>query len=190
MATTSTPRPQPYHLDWSATDDLDTLNAQLGTFWTETDDMFRTLFEDLASNLDGLTLDASDITGGKALTEFNDTNVTLTLGGSPLAALLAAVSITVGWTGTLAAGRLNANVVQAVVNDTNVTGVIAAQTITLGWTGTLSVARGGTGTASPGLIAGTNITITGSWPNQTINSTASGGLSAKQIQTYVSFKIY
>lgn len=45
-------------------------------------------------------------------------------------------------------------------------------TITLG--GTLAVASGGTGTATPGLIAGTNITsITGSWPNQTIN--ASGG---------------
>jgi hypothetical protein len=37
----------------------------------------------------------------------------------------------------------------------------------------LAIANGGTGTASPGLIAGTNITITGSWPNQTIN--ASGG---------------
>ena len=45
-------------------------------------------------------------------------------------------------------------------------------TITLG--GTLAVANGGTGTASPTLVAGTNITsITGTWPNQTIN--ASGG---------------
>ena len=34
---------------------------------------------------------------------------------------------------------------------------------------------GGTGSSTPSLIAGTNITITGSWPNQTINSTASGG---------------
>ena len=40
--------------------------------------------------------------------------------------------------------------------------------ITLG--GTLAVANGGTGTATPGLVAGTNVTITGSWPNQTINS--------------------
>jgi hypothetical protein len=39
----------------------------------------------------------------------------------------------------------------------------------------LPVAHGGTGTATPGLIQGTNVTITGSWPNQTINSTASGG---------------
>jgi hypothetical protein len=40
--------------------------------------------------------------------------------------------------------------------------------------GTLPVANGGTGTASPGLVQGTNITITGSWPNQTINATSSG----------------
>jgi hypothetical protein len=39
----------------------------------------------------------------------------------------------------------------------------------------LAVASGGTGTASPALVAGTNVTITGTWPNQTINSTASGG---------------
>jgi hypothetical protein len=39
--------------------------------------------------------------------------------------------------------------------------------------GTLAVARGGTGTASPSLVGGTNITISGSWPNQTV--TASGG---------------
>jgi hypothetical protein len=75
------------------------------------------------------------------LTAANDTNITLTLGGTPATALLQASSITAGWTGTLAAGRLNGNVVQAVVNDTNVTGSIAAQTLTLGWTGTLAAAR-------------------------------------------------
>lgn len=41
--------------------------------------------------------------------------------------------------------------------------------------GILPVAKGGTGTPTPGLIAGTNITITGAWPNSTINST--GGIS-------------
>lgn len=41
-------------------------------------------------------------------------------------------------------------------------------------TGIVAVANGGTGTATPALVAGTNITITGSFPNQTINSTASG----------------
>lgn len=40
-----------------------------------------------------------------ALTEVDDTNVTLTLGGTPATALLKAVSITAGWTGTLAIAR-------------------------------------------------------------------------------------
>lgn len=50
-------------------------------------------------------------------------------------------------------------------------------------TGQLPVAAGGTGTASPGLVAGTNIaSITGSWPNQTINAaTQSGGGTASPL---------
>lgn len=40
-----------------------------------------------------------------ALTKTDDTNVTLTLGGTPASALLAATSLTLGWTGTLAASR-------------------------------------------------------------------------------------
>jgi hypothetical protein len=42
------------------------------------------------------------------------------------------------------------------------------------WSGTvLSVANGGTGTSTPALVAGTNVTITGTWPNQTINASGS-----------------
>ncbi len=41
-----------------------------------------------------------------ALTKTDDTNVTLTLGGSPSTALLAATSLTLGWTGTLADSRI------------------------------------------------------------------------------------
>lgn len=41
--------------------------------------------------------------------------------------------------------------------------------------GILPIANGGSGTATPGLVAGTNTTITGTWPNQTINSTGGGG---------------
>jgi hypothetical protein len=40
-----------------------------------------------------------------ALTKTDDTNVTLTLGGNPTTALLAAASLTLGWTGQLAATR-------------------------------------------------------------------------------------
>lgn len=102
----------------------------------------------------------------------NDTNIH----GS-----ISAQTLTLSWAGTLAAARLNANVVQGITNDTNVTGTISAQNLTLGWAGTLAVARGGTGTASPGLVAGTNVTVTGSWPNQTIASTAGsiGGVISK-----------
>lgn len=41
-----------------------------------------------------------------ALTKTNDTNVTLTLGGTPNTSLLQAVSLTLGWTGTLADSRI------------------------------------------------------------------------------------
>jgi hypothetical protein len=40
--------------------------------------------------------------------------------------------------------------------------------------GIAQVAQGGTGTATPGLVAGTNVSITGSWPDQTINSSTTG----------------
>ncbi len=44
-----------------------------------------------------------------ALTKTDDTNVTLTLGGSPLTALLQGVSLTLGWTGTLADSRIESS---------------------------------------------------------------------------------
>ena len=53
---------------------------------------------------------------------------------------------------------------------TNATGL----PLSTGVTGTLPVANGGTGTATPSIVAGTNVTVTGTWPNQTIASTASG----------------
>ena len=48
--------------------------------------------------------------------------------------------------------------------------ITASGTITLG--GTLAIASGGTGTSTPAIVAGTNVTVSGSWPNQTINATA------------------
>jgi len=50
------------------------------------------------------TISGTDITGA-ALTETDDTNVTLTLGGTPSTALLRAVSLTLGWTGQLSVAR-------------------------------------------------------------------------------------
>ena len=44
--------------------------------------------------------------------------------------------------------------------------------------GILPVVNGGTGTSSPSIVAGSNISVSGTWPNQTINSTASGGVTS------------
>ena len=46
---------------------------------------------------------------GAALTRVNDTNVTATLGGTPTTALLAAVSLTLGWAGKLGLARGGSN---------------------------------------------------------------------------------
>lgn len=54
---------------------------------------------------------------GSALTRVNDTNITATLGGSPTTALLAATSITLGWTGTLAVTRGGTNIASYAVGD-------------------------------------------------------------------------
>jgi hypothetical protein len=54
---------------------------------------------------------------------------------------------------------------------TNLTGL----PLSTGVTGTLPVANGGTGTTTPSIVAGTNVTVTGTWPNQTINATGGGG---------------
>ena len=52
---------------------------------------------------------------------------------------------------------------------TNLTGL----PLTTGVTGLLPIANGGTATATPSIVAGSNVTVTGTWPNQTI--AASGG---------------
>jgi hypothetical protein len=53
---------------------------------------------------------------------------------------------------------------------TNLTGL----PLSTGVTGTLPVANGGTGTSTPSIVAGTNVTVTGTWPNQTIAASAGG----------------
>lgn len=59
-------------------------------------------------NANGTVAFLSDIPSifPNALTRVNDTNVTLTLGGTPNTALLQGVSLTLGWTGTLADSRI------------------------------------------------------------------------------------
>ena len=50
--------------------------------------------------------------------------------------------------------------------------------LTTNVTGILPVLNGGTGTSVPSLVQGSNVTITGTWPNQTIAAAASSGITA------------
>jgi hypothetical protein len=73
------------------------------------------------------------------------------------------------------------------VNGISLTGTVtSAGSLTLGGslsgvdlttqvTGTLPVVNGGTGTTTPSIVAGTNVTVSGTWPNQTITSTGGSG---------------
>lgn len=72
-----------------------------------------------------------------ALTKADDTNVTLTLGGTPATALLEATSLTLGWTGqlSLARGGTNANLTASnggIFYSTATAGAILAGTATAG----------------------------------------------------------
>lgn len=51
-------------------------------------------------------------------------------------------------------------------------------------TGVVAIVNGGTGTTTPGLVQGTGISITGSWPNQTINALRVGTGAASQLAVY------
>ena len=64
-------------------------------------------------------------------------------------------------------------------DQTNITGTAANVT------GIVAVANGGTGTATPSLVAGTNVTITGTFPNQTIAASGGGGGSSTGLQSAV-----
>jgi hypothetical protein len=88
---------------------LASVNANVGTWGSATQvAQFVVNAKGLVTGVSNVTITpaASSITGGAALTKTDDTNVTLTLGGTPSAALLVATSLTLGWTGTLADGRI------------------------------------------------------------------------------------
>ena len=109
---------------------------------------------------------------GAALTEFDDTNVTLTLGGSASTALVNAASITVGWTGTLATGR----------GGTGLSSIGTANQI-------LGVNAGATSLEYKTVTAGSGITVTHAAGQITItnSSPSSGGTVTSVGMTVPSF---
>ncbi len=89
---------------------------------------------------------ASASSVGTALTKTDDTNVTLTLGGSPTTALLAATSLTLGWTGTLSEARGGTGFTAFG------TGVSTALQVNVGSAGAFVVNGGALGTPSSGTL--------------------------------------
>ena len=99
-----------------------------------------------------------------ALSASNDTNVTLTLGGTPLTALLHAASITAGWTGTLAPSRGGLGIGTVPTN------------------GQIPIGNGTNYTAAT-LTAGTNISVSNGVGSITINAIGSASFSWNDVVT-------
>ena len=120
-----------------------------------------------ATNLTGLPL-TTGVTG--ILPVANGGNGTAT----PSLVAGTNVSITGTWPNQTVASTGSSGVTSFSAGSTGLTPATATTgAVTLA--GTLAVANGGTGTSTPGLVAGTNVSITGTWPNQTINSSGGGG---------------
>jgi hypothetical protein len=114
--------------------------------------------------------------GGGGVTSLNGlTGVVDVTAGSGISVAVVGSNVQVSATGG-GGGVSSLNTLTGAVVVTSPNGTISVGTsgsdVTLDVTAPLPVAYGGTGTTSPALVAGSGISITGSWPDQTI--TASG----------------
>jgi len=124
----------------------------------------------------GIKDEGSAISTGVKNINFVGATVTATNSGDDVT-----VNVSAG-TGTVTSVALSGGTTGLTVTGSPIT---TTGTITLA--GTLAVANGGTGTASPAIVAGTNITVSGTWPNQTINASGSSGTVTSVAATVPTF---
>jgi hypothetical protein len=100
--------------------------------------------------------------------------VSATLSGTDV--LTGLVGVTYGGTGSnlSATGGAHEVLLQSTLGGAVTVGQLAFTDIS----GVLAITSGGTGTATPGLVAGNDITITGSWPDNTIAVKTQSGVTA------------
>ena len=114
------------------------------------------------------TIPASDISAGQALTRTDDTNVTLTLTGTPSTALLKATNIAAGWTGTLGLSRGGTNANLSVTGGTSqvLKQTTAGGAVTVGQLSTSDISGITVGTYTPTLFNTTNVAASTAYPCQ------------------------
>jgi len=119
------------------------------------------------TSVNGLTLATRSIgfsVAGGTTSKTLTINNTVALSGNDSSTL----NIAAG--GTLGSAAFTPSTNYCAVAGCTMSGTIAGTSLTLSTP--LAVASGGNGTATPAIVAGTNITVSGTWPNQTINATS------------------
>lgn len=130
----------------------------------------------------GTLATTSQIPTGAALTKTDDTNVTLTLGGSPTTALVNAASLTLGWTGTLSGtrGGTGVNNGASTLTLAGSLATVGAFGVTFNFSNTTNVTFPTSGTLLTSTGAVTSITGTA---NQIIASASTGAVTLSTPQS-------
>ncbi len=156
---------------------LATVNSNVGTFGSATQVAQVTVnAKGLATAAANVTVTpaASSITGAGDLTKTDDTNITLTLGGTPTGSLLKSVSLAFGWAGTLAVARGGTGLATLTAHSLYVgNGTSAPTALGVATNGQIPIGSTGADPVLATITAGSGITVTNAAGSITIASTGS-----------------